>query len=71
MRAGGGGNHRGNLSDWVMFKDNHLAMLGIDEAVGQREAAWPARTVHVECDDRSTRSSARSPPAPTRSCSTT
>ena len=28
MRAGGGWNHRGNLSDWVMFKDNHLTGLG-------------------------------------------
>ena len=24
VRAGGGRNHRGNLSDWVMLKDNHL-----------------------------------------------
>ncbi len=33
VRAGGAVNHRGNLSDWVMFKDNHLAVLGIREAV--------------------------------------
>src|SRR3546814_6008851 len=25
VRAGGAVNHRGNLSEWVMFKDNHLA----------------------------------------------
>ncbi len=24
VRAGGGANHRGNLSDWVLLKDNHL-----------------------------------------------
>ena len=36
VRAGGGANHRGNLSDWVMFKDNHLSALGIDEAVRRR-----------------------------------
>jgi nicotinate-nucleotide pyrophosphorylase (carboxylating) len=50
VRAGGGWNHRGNLSDWVMFKDNHLAGIGIPEAVRRARATWPARTIHVECD---------------------
>lgn len=50
VRAGGGANHRGNLSDWVLLKDNHLAVLGIAEAVAAARARWPARTVHVECD---------------------
>ena len=50
VRAGGGVNHRGNLSDWVMFKDNHLAVLPIDEAVRAARKQWPGRTVHVECD---------------------
>lgn len=50
VRAGGGLNHRGNLSEWVLLKDNHLASLGIEEAVKRARAAWPARTVHVECD---------------------
>lgn len=50
VRAGGGWNHRGNLSEWVMFKDNHLAKLGIDEAVRLAREHWPARTVHVEAD---------------------
>lgn len=50
VRAGGGSNHRGNLSDWVMIKDNHLGALGIAEAVGRARARWPGRTVHVECD---------------------
>ena len=48
VRAGGGVNHRGNLSDWVMFKDNHLAVLGIAEAVASAKATWPGRLVHVE-----------------------
>ncbi len=48
VRAGGAVNHRGNLSDWVMFKDNHLAVLGIAEAVVAAKAAWPGRLVHVE-----------------------
>jgi len=50
VRAGGGRNHRGNLSDWVMFKDNHLTVLGINAAVASARDAWPGRTVHVECD---------------------
>lgn len=51
VRAGGGANHRGNLSDWVLLKDNHLALLGITEAVERARACWPGRTVHVECGD--------------------
>jgi nicotinate-nucleotide pyrophosphorylase (carboxylating) len=50
VRAGGGVNHRGNLSDWIMLKDNHLTVLGIEEAVRRARERWPARTVHVECD---------------------
>lgn len=48
VRAGGAVNHRGNLSEWVMFKDNHLAVLGIAEAVAAASATWPGRLVHVE-----------------------
>jgi len=51
VRAGGGANHRGNLSDWVLLKDNHLALFGIAEAVERARARWPGRTVHVECGD--------------------
>ncbi len=50
VRAGGGRNHRGNLSEMVLVKDNHLAGLGITEAVRRARLAWPARTVEVECD---------------------
>jgi nicotinate-nucleotide pyrophosphorylase (carboxylating) len=50
VRAGGARNHRGNLSDWVMFKDNHLSALGITEAVRRARDLWPGRTVHVEAD---------------------
>lgn len=51
VRAGGAVNHRGNLSDWVMFKDNHLALLGIAEAVAAARSTWPGRLVHVEATD--------------------
>lgn len=50
VRAGGGANHRGNLSDWVMVKDNHLLGAPIAALVTRARAAWPGRTVHVECD---------------------
>jgi len=50
VRAGGGANHRGNLSDWVLLKDNHLGLLGITDAVARARDRWPGRTVHVECD---------------------
>lgn len=50
VRAGGGANHRGNVSDWILLKDNHIALFGIADAVARARAMWPARTVHVECD---------------------
>ena len=50
VRAGGGRNHRGNLSDWLLVKDNHLGGIGIPEAVALARDRWPGRTVHVECD---------------------
>ncbi len=50
VRAGGGRNHRGNLSDFVLVKDNHLAGVSITEAVRRATAAWPMRMVEVECD---------------------
>jgi nicotinate-nucleotide pyrophosphorylase (carboxylating) len=50
VRAGGGRNHRGNLSDWVMLKDNHLTGIGITKGVAVAKDRWPGRTVHVECE---------------------
>lgn len=50
VRAGGGRNHRGNLSDWVLIKDNHLMGTTIAEAVDTARRRWPGRTVEVECD---------------------
>jgi nicotinate-nucleotide pyrophosphorylase (carboxylating) len=51
VRAGGGANHRANLSDAVMIKDNHLAGFTIAAAVEKARVMWPGRPVHVECDD--------------------
>ena len=50
VRAGGGVNHRGSLSDFVLVKDNHLAGMTITDAVHRSLARWPGRTVEVECD---------------------
>jgi nicotinate-nucleotide pyrophosphorylase (carboxylating) len=50
VRAGGGVNHRGSLSDGLLLKDNHLAGMGIADAVGEARRRWPGRAVQVECD---------------------
>jgi nicotinate-nucleotide pyrophosphorylase (carboxylating) len=50
VRAGGGVNHRGSLSEFILVKDNHLAGLGITDAVAKAHARWPGRMVEVECD---------------------
>ena len=50
VRAGGGVNHRGSLSDFVLVKDNHLAGMTITDAVHRALAQWPGRAVEVECD---------------------
>lgn len=52
VRAGGASNHRGNLSDWLMIKDNHLFGTNIADAVALAHSRWPGRTVHVEADSR-------------------
>ena len=50
VRAGGGFNHRDSLSDAVLIKDNHLAVLGLARAVERARARWPGRVIEVECD---------------------
>jgi nicotinate-nucleotide pyrophosphorylase (carboxylating) len=58
VRAGGGANHRGNLSDAVLIKDNHVRHLegahgargSITEAIERANARWPGVVVEVECD---------------------
>lgn len=53
VRAGGGTNHRLNLSTAVLIKDNHLAAVDGDVALAVRRARdlAPAGTrIEVECD---------------------
>ena len=53
VEAGGGANHRYNLSQAVMLKDNHIdAAGGIAAAVAGARAHAPfVCTVEVECED--------------------
>ncbi|MDO4807955.1 MAG: L-aspartate oxidase [Coriobacteriales bacterium] len=53
VRIGGGGNHRHNLSDAVLLKDNHIeAAGGIREAVrAARERCSFMAKIEVECED--------------------
>ncbi|AXC09782.1 Quinolinate phosphoribosyltransferase [decarboxylating] [Acidisarcina polymorpha] len=55
VRCGGGHNHRYSLSDAVMVKDNHLAILAATGAVNVTEALQSMRTrlshtTHVEVE---------------------
>lgn len=50
VRAGGGTNHRANLSEAVLVKDNHLAGATISDAVRRARDLWPGFGVQVECD---------------------
>jgi len=53
VRAGGGVNHRFDLSSYVLIKDNHLAALEGDITAAVRRArdmAHAGTTVEVECD---------------------
>ena len=52
VRMGGGENHRMNLSDGAIIKDNHIAASGsITEAVKRVRAQFPGMPVEVEVDD--------------------
>ncbi|PZS16822.1 MAG: carboxylating nicotinate-nucleotide diphosphorylase [Acidimicrobiales bacterium] len=50
VRAGGGVNHRGSLSEGVLVKDNHLTGMAIGDAVASARQLWPGRLLEVECD---------------------
>ncbi len=50
VRAGGAFNHRGNLSEAILVKDNHRGGMSIAEAVTRARQWWPGRMVEVECD---------------------
>jgi nicotinate-nucleotide pyrophosphorylase (carboxylating) len=52
VRHGGGRNHRLNLEDMAMVKDNHIVMAGgIGAAVRRVRAAHPGKEIEVEVKD--------------------
>jgi len=54
VRDGGGRNHRLNLEEMAMVKDNHIAMAGgIGPAVARVRAACPGKKIEVEVKDLS------------------
>jgi len=50
VRTGGGVNHRMNLSDMAMFKDNHIAALGGIGGLSAAVAALRSRGVPIEIE---------------------
>ena len=51
VRMGGGLNHRMNLSDQALIKDNHIAAAGsVSEAINRGKKAAPGALIEVEVD---------------------
>lgn len=51
VRMGGGLNHRMNLSDQALIKDNHIAAAGsVGEAINRVKKAAPGALIEVEVD---------------------
>ena len=55
VRCGGGHNHRFSLSDAVMVKDNHLAIVAANKSIGVTDALLALRaslphTTHIEVE---------------------
>lgn len=51
IRMGGGLNHRMNLSDQALIKDNHIAAAGsVSEAINRVKKAAPGALIEVEVD---------------------
>lgn len=48
---GGGEPHRTNLSDGILIKDNHLALVPLAEAIGRAKRASAYRKVEVEVEN--------------------
>ncbi len=50
--AGGGDPHRFNLSDAVMIKDNHIAVLGLEKAINAaKKAASFTQKIEIEVEN--------------------
>lgn len=52
VRMGGGTNHRMNLSDAALIKDNHISAAGgVVTAFAQVRSAFPAAEIEIEVDN--------------------
>ena len=49
--CGGGWNHRQNLSDMALIKDNHLSVSSIVESVSKIRDRFPEKKIEVEVDN--------------------
>jgi nicotinate-nucleotide pyrophosphorylase (carboxylating) len=50
VMLGGGNAHRMNLSDGILIKDNHLALVSLDEAIALARSRAPHRRIEAEVE---------------------
>jgi nicotinate-nucleotide pyrophosphorylase (carboxylating) len=50
VMLGGGTAHRMNLSDGILIKDNHLALVSLDEAIALARSRAPHRGIEAEVE---------------------
>jgi nicotinate-nucleotide pyrophosphorylase (carboxylating) len=50
VALGGGDPHRMNLSDGILIKDNHLALISLDEAVALARSCAPHHDIEAEVE---------------------
>ncbi len=50
VEIGGGDTHRWNLGDMVMIKDNHIALVGLEEAVKRAKRVSFTKKIEVEVE---------------------
>ncbi|EDY35477.1 nicotinate-nucleotide pyrophosphorylase [Aciduliprofundum boonei T469] len=51
VEIGGGDPHRWNLADMVLIKDNHIALVGLEEAIKKAKRASFTKKIEVEVEN--------------------
>jgi len=51
IEIGGGDPHRYNLSDCILIKDNHIAIVGLEEAIIRAKKASFTKKIEIEVSD--------------------
>ncbi len=51
VKIGGGDTHRWNLGDMVMIKDNHIALVGLEEAIKKAKDVSFTKKIEVEVEN--------------------